>query len=86
MNATVSLIETLNALIAKELGMCPEEITNEFIAQRRSSGSRKFVEDDTDQYGDLTSGLRHLTDEEVETALQSFEELIRMAEAPNHPA
>jgi hypothetical protein len=72
----VNLVEVFNALIAKQLGLRPEQITDELIAQRRKSRARKPVEVDTNDYGGKhTHGLRRLTDEEVVAARESFEEL-----------
>ena len=76
----MNLTEEFNALIAKHLGLRPEQITDEFIARRRASRERKPVEDDTNYYGGKhTHGLRRLTDEEVEAARESFEELTTSA-------
>ena len=76
----MSLTEEFNALIAKQMGVRPEQVTDEFIARRRASRKRKPIEDDTNHYGGKhTHGLRHLTDEEVEAARESFEELTASA-------
>ena len=76
----MNLIDEFNVLIAKQLEMRPEEITDEFIARRRASRKRKPAEDDTNHYGGKHShGLRRLTDEEVEAARESFEELTASA-------
>lgn len=70
------LVEEFNVLIAKQLGLRPEEITDELIAQRRRDRKPKPVEDDTNHYGGKhVHGLRRLTDEEVEAACESFVEL-----------
>ena len=72
----MSLIEKLNALIAKQLGVRPEEITRAFIEQRRVNRKFRIVEDDTNQYGGRhVDGLRRLTDDEVKAARESFDEL-----------
>jgi hypothetical protein len=69
------LIEKLNELIATRTGARPEDITAEFI--RRCRKARKVILDHTNDYGGRCSdGLQHLTDEEVESAKEAFEDMV----------
>lgn len=71
----MSLVKTLNTLTAARLGVRPEDLTNDFIRHRRAS--RKVTLDDTNPYGGRMPGaLRRLTDEQVASALNTFEHMI----------
>ena len=63
------LDETLKALIARDLGVTPTEITPEFIRKwRKSTGQAKKRLEFRSHYGGYRgSSLRNLTSEEIES-------------------
>ncbi len=67
------LVNRLNVLIAARLGKEPDEITPDFIRQRRASRRKTMRFDDANSYsGHVSDGLRHLTDDEAASAIKAF--------------
>jgi len=71
----MALIEKFKELIAERTGVRPEDVTPEFIRERRKT-LKVEIEDGNDYGGWAHDGLEHLTDEEVEAAKKSFEDLV----------
>ena len=76
----VSLVRKLDVLIAGRLGLKPEDVTTDLIRRRRAG--RKPRLDNANPYGGRVSdGLRHLTEEEVASALRTFRRMADEAHA-----
>lgn len=71
----MALTETFKKLIAERTGVRPEDVTAEFIRDRRKT-LQVEIDDGNDYGGWSHDGLEHLTDEEVKAAKKSFEELV----------
>ena len=74
-----NLQETLKQLIARDLGVSPEDVTPDFV--RRWTEDRKAGEPDLEfrsHYGGYHgSHLRHLTREQIQTNRDRAEEFLR---------
>ena len=75
----MALLEKLRELIAERAGVRPEDVTPQFIRERREKLEVR-IEDENDYGGWAHDGLEPLTDQEVETAKKSFEELVAEGE------